>query len=72
MISDVFERLDEIASALPPERWMLVGGLMVHAHALPATARRVTCRIASSLGSTRRQTRVMALFSISRALMCDG
>ena len=72
MISDVFERLDEIASALPPERWMLVGGLMVHAHALPATARRVTGRIASSLGSTRRRTRVMALFSISRALMCDG
>lgn len=34
MISDVFERLDEIASALPPERWMLVGGLMVHAHSL--------------------------------------
>ena len=34
MISEVFKRLDEIASALPPERWMLVGGLMVHAHAL--------------------------------------
>ncbi len=33
MAFDVFERIDEIAQALPPERWMLVGGLMVHAHA---------------------------------------
>ena len=72
MISDVFKRLDEIASALPPERWMLVGGLMVHAHARPATARRVTCRIASSLGSTRRRTRVMEPFSFPRAVICDG
>jgi hypothetical protein len=30
---DAFERLDEIAAALPSERWLLVGGLMVHAHA---------------------------------------
>ena len=30
---DVFERLDEIAGALAKERWLLVGGLMVHAHA---------------------------------------
>lgn len=30
---DVFDRLDEIAAALPSERWLLVGGLMVHAHA---------------------------------------
>ena len=33
MVFDVFERLDQIAHLLPPERWMLVGGLMVHAHA---------------------------------------
>lgn len=33
MLSDVFERLDEICGVLPPENWMLVGGLMVHAHA---------------------------------------
>lgn len=30
---DVFERVEEIARVLPPERWILVGGLMVHAHA---------------------------------------
>ena len=30
---DAFERLDELAAALPSERWLLVGGLMVHAHA---------------------------------------
>ncbi len=30
---DVFDRLDEIAGALPAERWVLVGGLMVHVHA---------------------------------------
>lgn len=33
MVFDVFERIAQIAHALPPERWMLVGGLMVHAHA---------------------------------------
>ena len=33
MVFDVFERLDQIAHMLPPERWLLVGGLMVHAHA---------------------------------------
>ncbi len=33
MVFDVFERLDQIAHRVPPERWMLVGGLMVHAHA---------------------------------------
>jgi len=30
---DVFERVEEIANNLSPDRWMLVGGLMVHAHA---------------------------------------
>ena len=30
---DVFERVKEIANNLSPDRWMLVGGLMVHAHA---------------------------------------
>jgi hypothetical protein len=33
MTTDPFARLDEIATVLPPDRWMLVGGLMVHAHA---------------------------------------
>jgi hypothetical protein len=33
MIADPFARLDEIATVLAPDRWMLVGGLMVHAHA---------------------------------------
>lgn len=33
MPSDVFDQLGEIAATLPPDRWMLVGGLMVHAHA---------------------------------------
>lgn len=32
-MSDPFEQLGEIALALPADRWMLVGGLMVHAHA---------------------------------------
>ncbi|GAB3711733.1 hypothetical protein [Mariniluteicoccus flavus] len=36
MTSDPFDRLDEIAEALPSSRWMLVGGLMVHCHALKA------------------------------------
>lgn len=35
-MTDPFERIDELVLALPPERWMLVGGLMVHAHALRA------------------------------------
>jgi hypothetical protein len=30
---DVFERVQEIANNLLPDRWMLIGGLMVHAHA---------------------------------------
>jgi len=30
---DVFERVEEIADSLLPDRWVLVGGLMVHAHA---------------------------------------
>jgi hypothetical protein len=30
---DVFERVEEIANNLSHDRWMLVGGLMVHAHA---------------------------------------
>jgi len=30
---DVFERVEEIANNLSPDRWMLIGGLMVHAHA---------------------------------------
>ncbi|MCG6567706.1 hypothetical protein [Tessaracoccus sp. ZS01] len=33
MTSDPFDLLDEVASVLPPAHWMLVGGLMVHAHA---------------------------------------
>lgn len=37
MIADPFARLDEIATVLTPDRWMLVGGLMVHAHAKLAT-----------------------------------
>lgn len=36
MTSDPFDLLDEIASVLPPAHWMLVGGLMVHAHAILA------------------------------------
>lgn len=31
-----FELLDEISDTTPPASWMLVGGLMVHAHALLA------------------------------------
>lgn len=33
MSQDIFQRVEEIASNLLPDRWMLVGGLMVHAHA---------------------------------------
>lgn len=33
MSQDVFERVEEIAKNLSPDRWMLVGGLMVHAQA---------------------------------------
>lgn len=33
MSRDVFERVQEIADNLSPDRWLLVGGLMVHAHA---------------------------------------
>lgn len=33
MTTDPFARLDEIATVLPSDPWMLVGGLMVHAHA---------------------------------------
>lgn len=33
MSQDVFERVEEIATNLSPDRWMLIGGLMVHAHA---------------------------------------
>ncbi|MHA6523387.1 hypothetical protein [Tessaracoccus sp. G1721] len=33
MTSDPFNLLDEIVNVLPPAHWMLVGGLMVHAHA---------------------------------------
>lgn len=33
MSHDVFERVEEIANHLLPDRWVLVGGLMVHAHA---------------------------------------
>ncbi len=32
-MSSPFERLGEITDVLPANRWMLVGGLMVHAHA---------------------------------------
>jgi hypothetical protein len=30
---DIFERVEEIANNLLPDRRMLIGGLMVHAHA---------------------------------------
>jgi hypothetical protein len=30
---NVFERVQEIANNFPPDRWMLIGGLMVLAHA---------------------------------------
>lgn len=33
MSSDPFKQLDDISTRLPASRWMLVGGLMVHAHA---------------------------------------
>jgi hypothetical protein len=33
MSFDVFEPVEQIALVLPPQRWVLVGGLMVHAHA---------------------------------------
>ena len=33
MSQDVFECVEEIAKTLSPDRWLLVGGLMVHAHA---------------------------------------
>lgn len=33
MASDGFELVDEVAGVFAPSRWMLVGGLMVHAHA---------------------------------------
>ena len=33
MSQDVFDRVQEIANNLSPDRWLLVGGLMVHAHA---------------------------------------
>lgn len=33
MPSDGFELIDEIVECLPPSQWILVGGLMVHAHA---------------------------------------
>ncbi len=36
MPSDIFDGVDEIAGVLHPQRWMLVGGLMVHSHALVA------------------------------------
>lgn len=34
--TDAFHVLDEFARGFPPDSWMLVGGLMVHAHALRA------------------------------------
>ena len=33
MSQDVFERVQEIANNMSPDRWLLIGGLMVHAHA---------------------------------------
>lgn len=30
---DAFRIVDELATVLDPDTWMLVGGLMVHAHA---------------------------------------
>lgn len=38
---DVWERLDEITSGLPTEHWILIGGLMVHAHAIREDVRHV-------------------------------
>lgn len=34
MIADPFARLDEIATVLPPDRWMLVGVMWAEATAL--------------------------------------
>jgi len=33
---DIFGALDEVADVLDPGTWMLVGGLMVHAHSVQA------------------------------------
>lgn len=40
-MKDVWERLDELATGFPTQHWMLIGGLMVHAHALRAGVRHV-------------------------------
>lgn len=40
-MKDVWSRLEEIARALPPDNWMLIGGLMVHLHAQRAEVRHV-------------------------------
>lgn len=34
MPSDPFETLEAVAAVVPPSRWMLVGGVMVHCHAV--------------------------------------
>jgi hypothetical protein len=34
--TDIFDALDEVACVLDPGTWMLVGGLMVHAHSVQA------------------------------------
>lgn len=36
MLSDPFNLVDEVSKVLPTTKWILVGGLMVHAHALIA------------------------------------
>lgn len=33
MTSDIFDHLDQIATTIPAQQWMLVGGLMVNARA---------------------------------------
>jgi len=33
---DIFDTLDEVGQVLDPSTWMLVGGLMVHAHSIQA------------------------------------
>lgn len=38
---DGFRLVDDIARVFDPQRWMLIGGLMVHAHALLAGVRNV-------------------------------
>ena len=36
MLCDSFDTLEAVAAAMPRERWVLIGGLMVHCHAREA------------------------------------